>query len=194
MYSNKKKIYHFLFTGFENYNICNIINDFFWIKNEVEYILNKQKLGILKYNYSFLNNNYNSLRYKEIVKNIKIITNIYFLFNEDILNNHLSNQKSDIQNYQTINPYLRTKLSSVKKYYDEDLIFLKHPEFLLDTYFYHTRFIYYWNDDQCKDKRIIINNYIDELINISYTVFNIFDELDFDCKYYSNIESNPCNR
>lgn len=175
-YNNKKKIYYLLFKNINNKNnIKNIITNIDWLRVEVEYVFNKHKVGLL--NYKLLNiNKYNNTIYKEIIKNIKNITNIYFLLN----NNNL-------QIFNKLNPYLRTKFSSIKKYEKDKLVFIKNPEFLLDIFFYHHRLFHSWDNNQCNKYSNKINDLFNELTDISYTVLNIFDELNYDITHFSNL-------
>jgi len=172
IYNNKKKLYNLLFNTInkdENINnIRNILNDFYWINQEIEYLFDKFKIGLINNCFLTTNiNNFNNIQYKKILKNIKNIVDIYFSLNEENLSEYLT-------------PYLRTKLSSIKKYNDIDLIYIYHPNFLLDNFFYHHRVIYYWNINQFEKQISIVNRLIDDLTNISYTVLNLLDELEFD--------------
>jgi hypothetical protein len=178
VYINKKKLYSFLFKNRNINNLKKIFDDFEWIQQEVEYVINKHKLGLL--NYNLLNKNYSSLQYKQILKNFKNIINIYFLLNEEQLNIYL-------------NPYLRTKISSIKKYDNFELISLKNPEFLLDNFFYHNRIIHNWNNEICDKQINKINDFINNLKNISYTVLNLIDELEFDIFHIYTSESIKTN-
>jgi hypothetical protein len=181
VYNNKKKLYNLLFNPMTNCNlqidkdedeninnIRNILNDFYWINQEIEYLFDKFKIGLINNRFLITNiNNFNNIQYKKILKNIKNIVDIYFLLNEENLSEYLT-------------PYLRTKLSSIKKYNDKDLIYIYHPNFLLDNFFYHHRVIFYWNIHQFEKQISMVNHLIDDLTNISYTVLNLLDELEFD--------------
>jgi hypothetical protein len=179
VYNNKKKLYNLLFNPMticnlqidkdENINnIRNILNDFYWINQEIEYLFDKFKIGLISNCFLITNiNNFNNIQYKKILKNIKNIVDIYFSLNEENFSEYLS-------------PYLRTKLSSIKKYNDRDLIYIYHPNFLLDNFFYHHRVIFYWNIDEFEKQISMVNHLIDDLTNISYTVLNLLDELEFD--------------
>lgn len=105
-------------------------------------------------------------RYKIILKKIKSITNVYFLLDQQKLELYLT-------------PYLNMKISSIKKYTDEEILFIKKPHFILDNIFLHPYSIHNWDNYYEKTNQILEN-----LFNISYTILNIIDEIKFDLSTY----------
>ena len=120
---------------------------------------------------------------------IKNITNIYFLLDHRTFEmGHFP-----LQIFNELNPYLRTKFSSIKKYEKDEMVFIKNPEFLLDIFFYHHRLLYSWDNNQCDKYSNKINKLLNDLIDISYTVLNIFDELNYDITHFSNLYNEENN-
>jgi hypothetical protein len=105
-------------------------------------------------------------RYKIILKKINSIVSIYLSLDQQKLKPYLT-------------PYLNTKFSSVKKYTEWETIFLKMPHFVLDNIFFHPYSITNWDKYYNSS-----NELLDNLLNISYTILNIIDELKFDLSSY----------
>jgi len=105
-------------------------------------------------------------RYKHILKKMSSIVSIYLSLNEDKLEPYLT-------------PYLKMKFDSIKKYEDFEIIFIKKPHFILDNIFLHPQSITNW-DKYCESSDKLLEN----LFDISYTILNIIQELNFDLSTY----------
>jgi len=105
-------------------------------------------------------------RYKNILKKMGSVVSIYLSLNEDKLEPYLT-------------PYLKMKFASIKKYEDFEIIFIKKPRFILDNIFFHPQSITDW-DKYCESSDKLLEN----LFDISYTILNIIQELNFDLSTY----------
>jgi len=105
-------------------------------------------------------------RYKHILKKINSIVSIYLSLNEYKLEPYLT-------------PYLKTKISSIEKYEYFEIIFIKKPRFILDNIFLHPISIKDWEKYSESSDKLLEN-----LFDISYTILNIIQELNFDLSTY----------
>jgi len=105
-------------------------------------------------------------RYKHILKKMGSVVSIYLSLNEDKLEPYLT-------------PYLKTKISSIKKYKELETLYIKKPHFILDNIFFHPQSIIDW-DKYCESSDKLLEN----LFDISYTILNIIQELNFDLSTY----------
>lgn len=170
-YNNKKYLLSILTNNNDNH--LYIINDLIWIKEEINNIKtiwdNKSSLQEL-YKRKKLSISTDIInRYKFTLKRIHSIISIYFSLDKNILEPYL------------ITPYLNLKFSSIKKYTEPESILITKPQFILDMFFYHPHSIINW------DKHYeLLTQLLENITDISYTILNIIDELNFDLSYYSD--------
>ena len=105
-------------------------------------------------------------RYKNILKKMGSVVSIYLSLNEDKLEPYLT-------------PYLKTKISSIKKYKELETLYIKKPRFILDNIFLHPQSITDWDKYSESSDKLLEN-----LFDISYTILNIIQELDIDLSTY----------
>ena len=171
-----------------------IIRDIEWMK---DIILDRQKLyeqffstvkeepqryNIVKIPNHVITDDKN--RYKDILKKLDFLRRGYLRMKVDRLSEYLDS-------------YLTTKIGNFKSYdtcNDDSLTFvhIRHPEYILDYFFMHPRYINNWNTFVESG-----NNLLDELLYMAHAINNLIDELRFDlskfhpdfektCKYTKN--------
>ena len=105
-------------------------------------------------------------RYKHILKKMGSVVSIYLSLDENRLEPYLT-------------PYLKTKISSIKKYKELETLYIKKPHFILDNIFFHSQSITDWEKYSESSDKLLEN-----LFDISYTILNIIQELNFDLSTY----------
>uniref|UniRef100_A0A6C0HTJ2 Uncharacterized protein n=1 Tax=viral metagenome TaxID=1070528 RepID=A0A6C0HTJ2_9ZZZZ len=169
-YNNKKYLLSLLTNDNDDY--LYIIENLKWLKDEINNVRSnfenisdpKNMIELIKIR-RYLPTNVID-RYKNILKKMDSIVSIYLSLDKDKLEPYLT-------------PYLKMKISSIKKYEDLEIIFIKKPRFILDNIFLHPYSITDW-DKYCDSSDKLLEN----LFNISYTILNIIQELNFDLSTY----------
>jgi hypothetical protein len=170
MIEYKNKLHLLSFLSYDKFN--NIIKDIEWLKYEISNrqsiydipvdTIEKFRKVVVTRPILSVQNDYETIRYKRIVENLKDLVKMYYELDNKILVNYSDS-------------YLRNRLLSINETREEITAILQNPKFVLDNIFLHPYSITQWG------KYIeIANKMLYKITEIAYTISNLNDEIKYD--------------
>lgn len=160
----------------------NIALDIEWLREEMTNMraihdvpvdtLQKLCKNIFKFPSFTMNTSSEAVKYNIIVENLKSLVHTYYSLSEENLAPYLD-------------AGLRNRIRSIEENRVESTVLLRNPRFTLDNVFLHPYCI--------KDWAIYleaVNDTLDKMSTIAYTVTNIFDEIKYDLSTFSEKKNN----